>query len=357
MTIWLTAFFKSLEIIKSITGAEQVNTTSWCIGGTLLATGLAVLHEKQQQSSVASATYFTSMFDFSEPGDLGVFLDENQQAQRELQLKDTGILSGKDLALAFSMIRANDLIWSYVVNNYLKGQAPTPFDILYWNSDSTNLPVNMYTYYIRNMYLENNLIKPNALTMCGVPIDLSHLKTPSYFLSTIDDHIAPWQTTFSGTQLLSGPTEFVLGASGHIAGVINPPAKKKRSYWINGEFGQGAAHWLETAQSQPGSWWPHWNEWLKKQGGSEKSDFSKKSDFYDAKYQLSSFFTHHKSKKEALCLNLKDKSGLLKTTMMSILSAPLNESKRKLKPLMKKGATYGSMKISCCGNIQVPLPI
>jgi polyhydroxyalkanoate synthase len=260
--------FKALEVIQAVTGANQINTSSWCIGGTLLATALAILAEKPD-NPVASATYFTSMLDFSEPGDLGVFLDEVQQAQRESVLEQKGILSGKDLAIAFSMIRANDLIWSYVVNNYLKGQAPTPFDILYWNSDSTNLPANMYKYYIRNMYMENNLIKPNALTMCGVPIDLSKIETPSYFLSTIDDHIAPWQTTFSGAQLMAGPVEFVLGASGHIAGVINPPAKKKRSYWIEGEMDQGAAHWLETAQSYPGSWWPYWDEWLKKQGGDQ----------------------------------------------------------------------------------------
>jgi polyhydroxyalkanoate synthase len=259
--------FKAFEIAKAITGADKINTSSWCIGGTLLATALAVRHEKDE--TIASATYFTTMLDFSQPGDLGVFLDEAQQAQRESLLENTGILSGKDLAIAFSMIRANDLIWSYVVNNYLKGQSPTPFDILYWNSDPTNLPANMYKYYIRNMYMENNLIKPNALTMCGVPIDLRNIKTPSYFLSTRDDHIAPWQTTFSGAQLISAPTEFVLGASGHIAGVINPPAKKKRHYWINGEMGNGAQHWLETAQSQPGSWWTHWSEWLKKQGGDE----------------------------------------------------------------------------------------
>jgi len=260
--------FKALEVIQDITGTDQINTSSWCIGGTLLATALAILAEKPD-NPVASATYFTSMLDFSEPGDLGVFLDEVQQAQRESILDQKGILSGKDLATAFSMIRANDLIWSYVVNNYLKGQAPTPFDILYWNSDSTNLPVNMYKYYIRNMYLENNLIKPNALTICGVPIDLSQIKTPSYFLSTIDDHIAPWQTTFSGAQLMAGPVEFILGASGHIAGVINPPAKKKRSYWSKGEMNQGSAHWLETAQSHPGSWWPHWDEWLKKQSNNQ----------------------------------------------------------------------------------------
>lgn len=260
--------FKAIEVVKAITDTEQVNTTSWCIGGTILATALAVMHE-QKDNSVASATYFTSMLDFSEPGDLGVFIDEVQISQREAQLKHTGILSGKDLATTFSMIRANDLIWSYVVNNYLKGQMPTPFDILYWNSDPTNLPAKMYSYYIRNMYMENNLIKPNALTISGVPINLSNINIPSYFLSTIDDHIAPWQTTFASAQLMSGPTEFILGASGHIAGVINPPAKNKRSYWFNGEFDQGASHWLETAQSQKGSWWPHWNEWLKKQGGGE----------------------------------------------------------------------------------------
>jgi len=257
--------FKAFEVAKTITGADQVNAASWCIGGTILATALAVMHE-QKENSVASATYFTTMLDFSEPGDLGVFIDELQIARRESQLKYQGILSGRDLSLTFSMLRANDLIWSYVVSNYLKGQTPSPFDILYWNSDPTNLPTKMYSYYIRNMYLENNLIKPNALTLCGVPINLQNITTPSYFLSTIEDHIAPWTTTFKTTELFSGPLEFVLGASGHIAGVINPPAKKKRNYWTNGELGKGSANWLKSAQSEAGSWWPHWSAWLKKQG-------------------------------------------------------------------------------------------
>lgn len=259
---------KATEIVKAVTDAEKVNTVSWCVGGTLLATALAVLEGKKDRS-VASATYFTTILDFSEPGDLGVFIDEVQIARRESQLEQAGILSGKDLATTFSMLRANDLIWAYVINNYLKGQTPAPFDILYWNSDPTNLPAKMYSYYIRNMYMENQLIKPNALTMCGVPIDLKNLKMPSYFLSTIDDHIAPWKTTFSGSQLFGGPVEFLLGASGHIAGVINPPNKNKRHYWIQGKMGKGAAHWLETAQSQPGSWWPHWDKWLKKQGNNQ----------------------------------------------------------------------------------------
>ncbi|MBE9562254.1 MAG: class I poly(R)-hydroxyalkanoic acid synthase, partial [Proteobacteria bacterium] len=260
--------FKAVETVKEITCAEKINATSWCIGGTLLASALAVMHG-QNNDSIASATYFTSMLDFSDPGDLGVFIDETQQTQREMALKVTGIMSGKDLSMAFSMLRSNDLIWSYVVNNYLKGQSPTPFDILYWNSDPTNLPVNMYSYYIRNMYMENNLIKPNALTMCGTPVDISSIKTPSYFLSTIDDHIAPWKTTFNGAKIMGGSVEFVLGASGHIAGVINHPAKKKRNYWINGDFTQDAEKWLETAESQPGSWWVHWNRWLRQQGGTE----------------------------------------------------------------------------------------
>jgi polyhydroxyalkanoate synthase len=258
---------EAVEIVKNITNAEKLNTVSWCVGGTLLASALAVLHGQNKADSIASATYFTTMLDFSETGDLAVFIDELQVAHREANLKHTGIFSGKDFASVFSMIRANDLIWSYVVNNYLKGQSPTPFDILYWNSDSTNLPAKMYSTYIRNMYLDNKLIQPNALTMCGVPVNLNQIDTPSFFLSTIDDHIAPWKTTFSSAKLLGGNVEFVLGASGHVAGVINPPAKQKRSYWHAGEFGDTPEKWLETAESTPGSWWPHWDQWLKQQGG------------------------------------------------------------------------------------------
>ena len=189
-------------------------------------------------------------------------MDEAQVAQRKVQLEHTGMLNGKDLAMVFSMLRANDLIWSYVVNNYLKGKTPPPFDILYWNSDPTNLPSSMYISYIQNMYLENKLVQPGGLTICGEPIDLSKVTTPSYFLSTIEDHIAPWTATFKTVNLFAGPVEFVLGGSGHIAGVINPPVRKKRNYWINGERGKGTEHWLRTATSHPGSWWPNWVEWL-----------------------------------------------------------------------------------------------
>jgi len=258
----LTAF----NVAKDITKAKKINTVSWCVGGTILATTLAVMAKRKDQS-VCSATFFTTMLDFSDPGELGVFIDKSQISQREAQLKHTGVLSGKDLALAFSMLRANDLIWSYVVNNYLKGKNPAPFDILYWNSDPTNLPATMYSYYLHNMYLENKLVEPDALTLCGEKINLADVKVPVYFLSTIDDHIAPWKTTFTGTNLFSGPIEFVLGASGHIAGVINPASKNKRNYWINGQAGKGADAWLDSAESQKGSWWPHWAAWLKKRGG------------------------------------------------------------------------------------------
>ncbi|MEY3220700.1 MAG: class poly(R)-hydroxyalkanoic acid synthase [Pseudomonadota bacterium] len=259
----ITAF----EKVRNITGAEKINTVSWCVGGTILGTALAVLSARNQADTIASATYLTTMLDFSDPGDLGVFLSESSVAQREAHLKVTKMLSGRDLATAFNMLRANDLIWSYVVNNYLKGQSPQPFDILYWNSDSTNMPADMYIYYLRNMYLENNLAKPNKLTICGQPIDLSNIKTPTYFLSTIEDHIAPWKSTFVGTELVGGEVEFVLGASGHIAGVINPASKNRRNYWVGGELNKGADHWLQTAESKAGSWWNHWAEWVGKQGG------------------------------------------------------------------------------------------
>lgn len=262
--------FTALDIIKQICAADQVNTVAWCVGGTLLASALAVM-QARNDDSVASATFFTSLLDFSEPGEIGVFVDEVQVAQREAQLQHTGMLNGKDLAMVFSMLRANDLIWSYVVNNYLKGKTPPPFDILYWNSDPTNLPASMYISYVQNMYLENKLVEPGALTMCGHPVDLGKITTPSYFLSTIEDHIAPWTATFKTVDLFAGPVEFVLGASGHIAGVINPPVKHKRNYWVDGERGKGAAHWQQTASSHPGSWWTHWTQWLEQYRDGEKN--------------------------------------------------------------------------------------
>ena len=260
--------FAAIDAVKAISGSKKINAVSWCIGGTMLATTIAVLAAKRKKP-FASATFFTTLLDFSDPGELGVFIDESQVNQHEYKLADGGVMPGKQLATTFSMLRANDLVWNYVVNNYLKGKTPPPFDILYWNSDSTNMTAAMYTWYLRQMYLENKLSQPGALELCGVPVDLGKIDCPVYFLSTIDDHIAPWKTTYTGTGLVRGPVEFVLAASGHVAGVINPANKNKRNYWVDGELGESADHWLETATSVAGSWWPHWDQWLKAQGGKQ----------------------------------------------------------------------------------------
>lgn len=256
----------AIDAVKEISGAKKINAVSWCIGGTMLATTMAVLAAKRKKP-IASATFFTTLLDFSDPGELGVFIDESQVQQHEHKLKEGGVMPGKQLATTFAMLRANDLIWSYVVNNYLKGKTPPPFDILYWNGDSTNMTSAMYTWYLRNMYLENNLAKPDGVELCGVKVDLGKINCPVYFLSAIEDHIAPWKTTFIGTDLVKGPVEFVLAASGHVAGVINPASKNKRHFWQGGELGKGDEHWLKTATEVPGSWWSHWDEWLKAQGG------------------------------------------------------------------------------------------
>ena len=259
---------QAFDVVKSISGTDDLNAVAWCVGGTLLATTLAVLAAREDKT-VASATFFTTLLDFSEPGELGIFIDEEQVADRETQVEKAGMLGGKDLALLFSMLRANDLIWSYVVNNYLKGRQPMPFDILYWNSDPTNLPAKMYVSYIENMYLENRLIEPDSLTFCGEKINLRNISVPTYFLCTIEDHIAPWKATFKTKDLFAGPVEFVLGASGHIAGVINPASKNKRHYWLDGKDSTNAEQWLESAEKVQGSWWPHWDQWLKTQSGDE----------------------------------------------------------------------------------------
>ena len=258
----------AINAVRKITGAKKINGVAWCIGGTLLATTMAVLAAKKKKP-FATVTFFTTLLDFSDPGELGVFIDESQVRQHEHKLVEGGVMPGKQMATTFSMLRANDLIWNYVVNNYMKGKTPPPFDILYWNGDSTNMTSAMYTWYLRNMYLENKLGQPNALELCGVPVDLGKIDCPIYYMSAIDDHIAPWKTTFVSTELLKGDMNFILSASGHVAGVINPVGKSKRNFWINGELGQGADHWLETAENVPGSWWTNWDEWLKAQGGKE----------------------------------------------------------------------------------------
>jgi polyhydroxyalkanoate synthase len=259
---------QALAVAQEICGAARLNVLGFCVGGTLVGAALAVLRAKGDER-VASVTLLATMLDFSDTGELSVFVDEAYVSQRERDFADGGLLHGRELALTFASLRANDLIWHYVVNNYLKGGTPEPFDLLYWNADSTNLPGAMYVYYVRNTYLENNLREPGKLTMCGVPVDLGRVDMPAYVLATREDHIVPWRTAFASTRLLGGRIEFVLSASGHIAGVINPASKNRRNFWLNAEPARDPDQWLATATSRPGSWWVHWGDWLAQYGGAE----------------------------------------------------------------------------------------
>jgi polyhydroxyalkanoate synthase subunit PhaC len=257
---------KAIEVARAVSGADKVNAVGWCVGGTILSSALAVMRA-QGDESVASLTLLTTMLDFREPGDLAVFIDEQGVAQREQTIGQGGIYPGAELGFVFQTLRANDLIWPNVINNYLKGKSPEAFDLLYWNADATNLPGPMYAWYLRNMYLENNLRLPGKLTMCGTPVDLGDIDMPSYVLATQEDHIVPWRSAYQTTQLVSGKSQFVLGASGHIAGVINPASKNKRSYWTGGKQGDDARAWLASATETPGSWWTHWIKWLSPKSG------------------------------------------------------------------------------------------
>ena len=258
------------EAMKS-TGEKEINLVGYCIGGTLLASTLAYLQALPTQPAdlpkVNSATYLVTMTDFAEPGDLGAFMDEELISFAEERMAKQGYLDAASMANVFNMLRSNDLIWSYVVNNYLLGKDPTPFDILYWNSDSTNMPAAMQRYYIRQMYIENNLIKPNGITLKNTPIDLRRITTPTFMLSTREDHIAPWKSTYAATQIYNGPVTFMLAASGHIAGVVNPPSSNKYGYWTNNTCPASADEWLKNAEQQSGSWWPAWVKWLEPYAG------------------------------------------------------------------------------------------
>jgi polyhydroxyalkanoate synthase len=257
---------KALDVAREIGGTDKINALGFCVGGTLLGSALAV-RRAQGDDRVASLTLLATMLDFSDTGELSVFVDESYVLKRELDFAQGGVLPGRELALTFASLRANDLIWQYVVNNYLKGKTPEPFDLLYWNSDSTNLPGVMYSYYIRNMYLENNLGTPGKLTMCGVPVDLGRIDMPAYVLATREDHIVPWQTAYASARHLKSRTQFVLSASGHIAGVVNPASRNRRNYWVGAKLLKDPERWLASAKSQPGSWWTHWSAWLRKHGG------------------------------------------------------------------------------------------
>lgn len=267
------AAIKAIEVVQEITGAKTLNALGFCVGGTILGTALSVL-AAQGEKPVASATLLTSFLDFTDTGILDIFIDETSVKYREAEMGQGGLLKGQDLASTFSFLRPNDLVWNYVVGNYLKGETPPPFDLLYWNSDSTNLPGPFYAWYLRNTYFENNLIKPGKTVVCGQKVDLRKVDIPVYIYGSREDHIVPIGGAYASTQHLPGKKRFVMGASGHIAGVINPPAKKKRSYWTRDKLPQGKfpatqAEWLKGATEHPGSWWTDWSEWLKEHAGKQ----------------------------------------------------------------------------------------
>jgi polyhydroxyalkanoate synthase subunit PhaC len=257
----------ALDAIERATGEREANVIGYCLGGTLLACTLAYMAVKRD-NRIKSATYFVTMVDFAEAGELSVFIDEEQLSALEDRMNAKGYLEGSDMATTFNMLRANDLIWSFVVNNYLLGKSPFPFDLLYWNADSTRMPAAMHSFYLRNMYQENLLVKPGGITLDGVPIDLRKIKTSAFLLSTREDHIAPWRSTYAATQLYRGPVKFVLSASGHIAGVVNPPGGKY-GHWENGKNPPTPAEWFATATAHADSWWPLWGHWVSQNSGGE----------------------------------------------------------------------------------------
>jgi polyhydroxyalkanoate synthase len=259
----------ALDAVEKATGERKVNFIGYCLGGTLLGATLAWLAAKGEDR-VACATFFVSLLDFSAPGELGVFIDEAQVANLERKMNERGYLEGSEMATTFNMLRSNDLVWSFVVNNYLLGKDPFPFDLLYWNSDATRMPARMHSFYLRNMYLKNLLGQPGAISLAGEAIDLSKVKVPAYFISTVEDHIAPWKTTYKGSQYLGSEVRFTLGGSGHIAGIVNPPAAKKYHYWTNDSNPATADEWFKTATQHPGSWWEDWQAWIDKQNAGEK---------------------------------------------------------------------------------------
>jgi polyhydroxyalkanoate synthase len=264
---------EAIRVVQEITGAKQLNLLGFCVGGTILSTALAVLAARGEHPA-SSLTLLTTLLDFSDTGVLDLFVDETSVQLREMTIGEQapqgpGLLKGKELATTFSFLRPNDLVWNYVVGNYLKGEAPPPFDLLYWNGDSTNLPGPMYCWYLRHTYLQDDLKVPGRLTVCGEQVDLGAIKAPAYVYASREDHIVPWTAAYLSTGLLKGKTRFVLGASGHIAGVINPPSKNKRNYWTNAKLPAKADDWFDGTTEHPGSWWTDWSGWLASHAGKQ----------------------------------------------------------------------------------------
>ena len=256
----------ALDAIEQAIGEREATVVGYCLGGTLTACMLAWMAARDD-TRIKAATFLTTMTDFAEAGELGVFIDDAQLEMIESHMQAKGYLESRHMQQVFNLMRANDLIWSFVVNNYLMGREPMAFDLLYWNADSTRMPYMMHSFYLRNMYQKNLLAQPGGITLKGVPIDLGKIKTPCYFLSAKDDHIAPWASTYLGSLNFGGPVRFVLGGSGHIAGVINPPSSSKYGYWTSAKRPRTAEAWLSGAEQNPGSWWPDWSDWLGKKAG------------------------------------------------------------------------------------------
>lgn len=261
----------ALDVVTKITGEKHANVVGYCIGGTLLATTLAYMAAKKMDKKIASATFLTTLIDFSHSGDLSLFTDDTHLKLIDEKMEKAGVLEGADLRQTFSLLRANDLIWSFVVNNYMLGKEPFPFDLLYWNDDSTNMPAAMHSFYLRNMYRDNLLCRPDGIKFGDTGLDVRDIKIPSYFISTKEDHIAPWKSTYDGMLLLGGKKTFVLSASGHVAGVINPPTANKYHYWVNPDIDdrEYPDEWLAKAEQKPGSWWTHWADWVKATSGAK----------------------------------------------------------------------------------------
>lgn len=253
---------KALDAIQYDTGESEINAIGYCIGGTLLASSLAYM-KATGDTRIKSATFFTTMLNFANPGELGLFIDDEQIKGLEGKMLETGYLDGSTMAGTFNLLRANDLIWSFYINNYLLGNDPRPFDLLYWNSDSTRMPAKMHSWYLRNLYLNNQLCQPKALNVHGVPLDLTSIDIPACFISAVEDHIAPWQSTYSGARLFGGKTRFILGGSGHIAGIINPPGANKYNYRVTDELPEDGEAWAKQAAVNAGSWWPEWDRWVR----------------------------------------------------------------------------------------------
>jgi polyhydroxyalkanoate synthase len=254
---------KAIDVVRDIANVDRVHALGFCVGGTILSCAAGVLAARGEDKLV-TMTLLTTMIDFSDTGEIGLLIDEGSIALREATIGGGGIMPGKELAFTFGTLRANDLIWRYVVDSYMKGAPPETFDLLYWDSDSVSLPGPMYCWYTRNTYLENKIKEPGATTQCGVRIDLSNVKVPLYLLASREDHIVPWQSAYLSKGIIGKDPRFVLAASGHVAGVINPPERKKRSYWTNDNLNCEAMAWLEKAQEKPGSWWPDWDAWMKR---------------------------------------------------------------------------------------------